>query len=217
MRFPKLLLLTAGWLALCAMPRSVSGQTPPPRRIVIAASVLLDGKGHVLRNTRIVVEGARIVAIDPKAGPVDYDLRGLTVLPGWIDAHAHVTWSFGTDGKNAGAGETTQDAAYRAAANAWATLTAGFTTIQSVGSPTDVPLRDAIAKGELPGPRILTAVEPLFGRGEQTGSPDQIRAFIRKQKENGANVIKIFASQSIRQGGGMTLSQQQLNLSLIHI
>jgi imidazolonepropionase-like amidohydrolase len=88
---------------------------------------------------------------------------------------------------------------------------AGFTTIQSIGSPTDVPLRDAIARGELPGPRILTAVEPLVGRGEQTGTPDQIRAFIRKQKENGADVIKIFASQSIRQGGGMTLSQQQLN------
>src|SRR6184192_2993719 len=88
---------------------------------------------------------------------------------------------------------------------------AGFTTIQSVGSPTDVPLRDAIAKGLLPGPRILTAVEPLSGRGPQTGSPDEIRAFIRKQKEAGADLIKIFASQSIRQGGGMTLSQEQLN------
>src|SRR5207247_491697 len=77
--------------------------------------------------------------------------------------------------------------------------------------PTDVPLRDASAKGLLPGPRILTAVEPLQGRGEQTGTPDQIRAFIRKQKEAGADLIKIFASQSIRQGGAMTLSQEQLN------
>src|SRR6185503_10151321 len=71
--------------------------------------------------------------------------------------------------------------------------------------------RDAIAKGTLPGPRILTAAEPLAGRGEQTGTPDDIRAFVRKQKEAGADVIKIFASQSIRQGGGMTLSQEQLN------
>jgi imidazolonepropionase-like amidohydrolase len=165
----------------------------------------------VLRNTRIVVEGAKIVAIDPKAGPVDYDLRGLTVLPGWIDSHVHITWSFGKDGKNAGAGETTQDAAYRAAANAWATLLAGFTTVQSVGSPTDVPLRDSIANGSLPGPRILTAVEPIFGQGEQTGTPAELRAFVRKQKAAGADLIKIFASQSIRQGGGMTLSQEQLN------
>ena len=181
------------------------------KRIVIAASTVLDGKGHVLHNTRIVVEGSKIVAIDPKAGPVDYDLSGLTVLPGWIDAHSHITWSFGKDGKNVGAGETTPEAAYRSAANAWATLMAGFTTIQSLGSPTDLPLREAIAKGELPGPRILTAVDPLFGRGEQTGTPEDIRAFVRKQKAAGADVIKIFASQSIRQGGGMTLSQEQLN------
>jgi imidazolonepropionase-like amidohydrolase len=196
----------------CAVLMGLSIQSlSQTRRIVIAAGAILDGRGHVLKNTRIVVEGNKIVAVDPKASPLDYDLRGLTVLPGWIDAHAHITWSFGKDGKNAGAGETTQDAAYRAAANAWATLMAGFTTIQSVGSPTDVPLRVAIAKGELPGPRILTAVEPLFGRGAQTGTPDEIRAFIRKQKENGADLIKIFASQSIRQGGGMTLSQEQLN------
>ncbi len=189
-----------------------SRQIPPTqKRVVIAASVLLDGKGHVLKNTRIVIEDSKIVAIDPKAGPVDYDLRGLTVLPGWIDAHVHITWSFGRDGKSAGASETTQEAAYSAAANAWVTLLAGFTTVQSVGSPTDVPLRDAIAKGLLPGPRILTAIEPLVGQGEKTGTPDEIRAFVRKQKQAGADLIKIFASQSIRQGGGMTLSQQQLN------
>ena len=203
-------LFIACLLGCVALAHMAGAQTATPRRIVIAASTVLDGKGHVLRNTRIVIEGGKIVAIDPKAGPVDYDLHGLTVMPGWIDAHAHITWSFGADGKNAGAGLTTQDAAYSSAANAWATLQAGFTTIQSLGSPTDVPLRDAIAKGLLPGPRILTAIEPLQGRGPQTGTPDEIRAFIRKQKQAGADVIKIFASQSIRQGGGMVLSQAQL-------
>jgi imidazolonepropionase-like amidohydrolase len=202
-------------LGVCALAQQISSPTPARptaqgRRIVIAASALLDGKGRVLRDTRIVVEGSKIVAIDPQAAPVDYDLRGLTVLPGWIDAHVHITWSFGKDSKNAGAGETTQYAAYQAASNAWATLSAGFTTVQSVGSPTDVPLRDAIAKGALPGPRILTAVEPLMGRGEQTGTPDEIRAFVRKQKEAGADLIKIFASGGMTRGG-MTLSQEQLN------
>ena len=181
------------------------------RRIVIAASTVLDGKGRVLHDTRIVIEGTRIVAIDPKAAPVDYDVRGLTVLPGWIDAHVHITWSFSKDGKNAGPGETTPEAAYRAASNAWLTLMAGFTTVQSVGSPTDIPLRDSIAKGTLPGPRILTAAEPLQGRGDRTGTSDEIRAYVRKQKEAGADLIKIFASQSIRQGGGQTLSREQLN------
>src|SRR5215813_4221111 len=204
----RLLRLIPVILLACAFAQEAGARN---KRIVIAAGTLLDGKGHVLHDTRIVVEGSKIVAIDPKAEPVDYDLGGLTILPGWIDAHDHITWSFGRDGKNVGAGETTPDAAYRAAANAWATLIAGFTTIQSVGSPTDLPLRDAIAKGELPGPRILTAVEPLVGRGEQTGTPDQIRVFIKKQKEAGADVIKIFAAQSIRQGGKLSMSQEQLN------
>jgi imidazolonepropionase-like amidohydrolase len=184
---------------------------PQKKRIVIGASMLLDGRGHVVRDTRIVVEGSKIVALDPKASPVDYDFRGFTVLPGWIDSHVHITWSFGENGKNEGADKTTQFAAYQAASNVWLTLMAGFTTVQSVGSPTDVPLRDAIARGAIPGPRILTAVEPLFGKGEKTGTPDEIRAFVRKQKKAGADLIKIFASESIRQGGGMTLSQEQLN------
>jgi imidazolonepropionase-like amidohydrolase len=200
-----------GLLCLVLICNPIYSQHQFDKRIIIQADTILDGKGNTLQNTRIVVEGDKIVAIDPKAGPIDYDLRGLTVLPGWIDAHAHITWSFGKDGKNVGAGETTPEAAYRSAANAWATLMAGFTTIQSVGSPTDLPLRDAIARGALVGPRVLTAVEPLMGRGEQTGTPEEIRAFIRKQKQAGADVIKIFASQSIRQGGGMTLSQEQLN------
>ena len=211
MRSAKIILCILSILGVCALAQRSSSQTPAQsKRIVIAASTVLDGKGRVLHDTRIVIEGSKIVALDPKAGPVDYDLRGLTVLPGWIDAHVHITWSFGKDGKNAGAGGTTQEAAYQAASNAWVTLMAGFTTVQSVGSPTDVPLRDAIAKGTLPGPRILTAVEPLTGQGEQTGTPDEIRAYVRKQKEAGADLIKIFASGGMRQGG-MTLSQEQLN------
>jgi imidazolonepropionase-like amidohydrolase len=180
---------------------------------VIAANRVLDGTGHVLHETRIVVEGLQILAIDPKAAPVDYDLRGLTVLPGWIDAHVHITWSFGPDGKNAGQGGTSQQAAYAAASNAWLTLMAGFTTIQSVGSSADVPLRDAIAKGLFPGPHILTAIDPLMGRGEQTGTPEEIRAFVRKQKEAGADLIKIYASGGMIRGA-MTMSQEPIECRL---
>lgn len=180
------------------------------KRTVIAVGTLLDGKGQILKNTRIVVQGSKIVAIDPKARPIDYDLRGLTVLPGWIDAHVHITWSFDENGKNAGAAGTTSDAALQALANAWVTLMAGFTTVQSVGNPADIPLRDAIARRTVPGPRILTSAEPLTGRGEQSGTPEEIRAYIRKQKEDGADVIKIFAAASIRRPA-MTLSQEQLN------
>jgi imidazolonepropionase-like amidohydrolase len=197
-------------LSATAQANPATAQTQK-KRIVIAAHMLLDGRGHVAHDTRIVVEDSKIVALDPKASPVDYDLRGFTVLPGWIDSHVHITWSFGPDGRNAGAEQITQFAAYQSASNAWLTLMAGFTTVQSVGSPTDVPLRDAIAKGAVLGPRILTAIEPLEGQGQKTGMPDEIRAFVRKQKQAGTDLIKIFASASIRQGGGMTLSQDQLN------
>jgi imidazolonepropionase-like amidohydrolase len=197
-------------ISIVACAFAAAQTSPPNKQIVIAADTVLDGKGGVLRNTRIVVEGSKIVRIDPNAGPVTYDLRGLTVLPGWIDAHVHISWSFGPDGKNAGGGTATPQASYAAAANAWATLMAGFTTVQSVGSLSDVPLRDAIASGALPGPRILTSAEPLIGQGEQSGTPDEIRAYVRKQKEAGADLIKIFAAASIRRPQP-TLSPEQLN------
>lgn len=197
------------WCA-CSLSPGISPQRlQRHKRIVIAANTIFDGKGGVLHNTRIVIEGAKIVAIDPKAEPVDYDLRGLTVLPGWIDSHVHITWSFGPDGKNAGGAATTPEAQAVAAANARETLMAGFTTVQSVGSPADLRLRDAIAKGTLPGPRILTAVEPLMGQGEQTGTAEQIRDYIRRQKEAGADLIKIFAAFSIRRSE-LTLADEQL-------
>ena len=69
--------------ALICLTLQAQSETPTRTdRIVIAVSTILDGRGHVLKNTRIVVEGTKIIAIDPKASPVTYDLRGLTVLPG---------------------------------------------------------------------------------------------------------------------------------------
>jgi imidazolonepropionase-like amidohydrolase len=174
------------------------GQSAETRnRAVIAVSTALDGKGAVLRDIRIVVSGSKMLAIDPTASPIDYDLRGLTVMPGWIDAHVHITSSFGPDGKNAGMGATTPEAAYRTAANAYATLLAGFTTIQSMDRVS--ALREVAAHGGLPAPRILSIAEPLVGSGEQTGTPDQVRAFVRKQKDAGADFLKIYASGGMRQ------------------
>jgi len=150
MLFSRIVLSTLSLLGVCTTQR-IPDTPAHSKRIVIAASTLLDGKGHVLHDARIVIEGTKIVAVipndrvndsrvnDPKTAPIDYDLRGLTVLPGWIDAHVDITWSFGPDGKNAGQGGTTPEAAYAAASNAWLTLMAGFTTVQSVGSPADVP------------------------------------------------------------------------------
>jgi imidazolonepropionase-like amidohydrolase len=214
MKFSKFLPTILAILFALTMPQQISSlNTAPSKRIVIAASELFDGHGHILRDTRIVIAGGKIISIEPIAANTlapDYDLRGLTVLPGWIDAHVHITWIFGPDGKNAGQGGTTPEASYAAASNAYQTLMAGFTTVQSVGSLADIPLRDAIAKGQLPGPRILTSAEPIMGRGDQTGTPEELRAFVQKQKAAGADLIKIFASGGMTRGP-MTLSQEQLN------
>ncbi len=184
------------------------GQEKP---IVIRASTILDGKGNVLHDTRIVVENGKILRLDSSAAPVTYDLSGLTVLPGFVDAHVHLTYHFGPNGKFEDKSETPAQAELAIASNAWVTLMGGFTTVQSVGAPGDINIRNATAKGILPGPRIFTAVRPLFGRGAQTGTPDEIRKYIRDVKAQGADLIKIFASQSIRDGGNPTLSQEQLN------
>jgi imidazolonepropionase-like amidohydrolase len=165
-------------------------------RVVLAASLALDGRGGVLRDTRIVVERGHIVALDPAAAPVDHDLRGLTVMPGLIDSHVHLTWSFDARGRNAGEGGTTPEAARAAAANARATLLAGFTTVQSVGSAADVPLRDAIATGALPGPRVLTSGSPIVGGAHREDTPEQLRALVRARRAAGADVIKVFAAES---------------------
>jgi imidazolonepropionase-like amidohydrolase len=181
--------------------------------VVIRAGTLLDGKGRALHNVLIVVQDGKIVRVDPNAkdqriqGSAFYDLSRLTVLPGWIDVHDHITWHFGPNGRLEDKSETPAQAALAAAGNAYITLMAGFTTIQSVGSPEDKELRAAIAGGSLPGPRLLTALDPIE---DAKLTPEQIRAAVRKLKADGADVVKIFASRSIRQGGGQTLSDEQL-------
>ena len=138
---------------------------------------------------------------------VTYNLGRLTVMPGWIDVHDHITWHFGPNGHMDDPKETPEQATLAIAENAYATLMAGFTTIQSLGSPEDKDLRSATASGALPGPRILTALNPIT---DAKLTPEQIREAVRKLKADGADVAKIFASNSIRQGGTRTLNDEQL-------
>jgi imidazolonepropionase-like amidohydrolase len=189
--------------------------------VVIRAGTLFDGRGHVRHNVLIVVQDGKIVGVKSsvkssvKAGAVNaknktapsYNLSHLTVMPGWIDVHDHVVWHFGPSGKFGDKNESVAQATLAEAGNAYATLMAGFTTVQSVGSPEDKDLRAAIASGAVPGPRLLTSLEPIE---DAKLTPEQIREAVRKLKADGADVVKIFASRSIRQGGGQTLSDEQL-------
>lgn len=193
-----------------------------PAPLVLKVSTLLDGRGQIIRNTRVVIENGKITKIDPAAGPVTYDLTGLTVMPGWIDTHVHIDWHFGPDGTITGQrNEPPERAMLEIAGNAWRTLQAGFTTIQTLGSMRDKPLRDAINKGEIPGPRILTSLEQITnpGRGANAApdakprelSADDLRAWVRQVKNEGADEVKIFASTGLGSGGKPTMTQEQLD------
>ena len=182
--------------------------------VTIRADHVLDGRGG-RRDVPvvIVVRGGRIVSIEPESGQraaVSYDLSGRTVLPGLIDAHAHVAWTFNAEGRlhTEKDGEPAEATALARAANLWATLAAGFTTVQSPGSPEDKFLRDAVARRGLPGPRILTSLEPL---DDARVPPERLRELVRERKAEGADLVKIFASKSIRDGGAQTMSQDQLD------
>jgi imidazolonepropionase-like amidohydrolase len=189
--------------------------TRRPSPIVLRAARVIDGTGRVLTNQDVVVTDGRISALRPATGPLPaggVDLRGRTLMPGLIDTHVHLGWYL-TD-KNRlhqdGDGDTPAVGAINQAANGWATLQAGFTTVQDVGEPENAPLRDAINRGLIPGPRILTSLGSLNERSNG-GSPDSLRSVVRRFKQRGADVIKIFASKSIRDGGEATMTDAQLS------
>jgi len=197
--------LTVFFIAAAFLTKPLVGQDRP---IVLKTATVLDGRGQIFHNTIIVVEGGKIARIggDAPAGAVTYDLSSLTVTPGWIDTHAHIFWHF-DNGRLAGKDEPPVRAMLHAADNAILTLNAGFTTIQSPGSPEDKDLREAIARGTIPGPRMLTSLEPL---DEKSGPPEKLRELVRERKQQGADFIKLFASKSIREGGTQTMSDEQL-------
>jgi imidazolonepropionase-like amidohydrolase len=175
--------------------------------IVLRVGTLLDGKGGVQRNTAIVVQGGKIQKIGAQPGAPTYDLHTATVLPGMIDTHVHIAWHFGPDGRYQPRDASPTSSMGYAMENAYVTLMSGFTTVQSVGSQIDGDVRNAINRGVLPGSRILTSLRAI---NNATQTPEQIREAVRKMAADGSDLIKIFASKSIRDGGGATLSDEQI-------
>ena len=201
--------MRARFLAIAALvPGLLNAQSKP---IVIHADRMLDGRGHLVQGATVVVDGAKIKSVGGAAeAPVTYDLKGMTLIPGIIDAHSHLTWYFNRDGRyhtGRGDNDTPVQSMLSTVGNAYATLLSGVTTIQSPGSPEDHDLREWIQLGQIPGPRVLTSLSPIQNARL---SPDSMRAIVRARKAQGADVIKIFASASIRDGGALTLSQEQL-------
>ena len=178
--------------------------------VVLKTSTILDGKGQTLTNRSIVIEDGKILRLAGPGEKATYDLSGLTVMPGWIDTHVHFAWHFDANNRlddGSASKETPEVRALYAEAGAYATLMGGFTTVQSVGAEVDGPVRDLINSGQIPGPRIITSLRAIY---DNTGTPEQIRAFVRKAKADGADVIKLFATASIRDGGKQTMSDDQI-------
>jgi imidazolonepropionase-like amidohydrolase len=183
-------------------------------RIVLDVGTVLDGKGGIKKNQQIVIEGSRIVEIRPAKGKATYDLRSFTIMPGWIDTHVHITWHFDAQNKLVSGREEPKDSALYTAENAWVTLQGGFTTVQSLGAPMDADVRDRINKGSLAGPRILTSFRQVNNRTaavdrDHPATPEALREFVRKTKAEGADVIKMFATGSSRDGP-QTMSDAQI-------
>jgi len=184
---------------------SLSASAAP---LTIRAARVLDGRGLIYRDAAVVVDGEHIVRIDEHPSHFDLDLGDRTLMPGGVDTHVHMAWHFDKNGRSSeGENETPAELALFAADNAWKTINGGITTVQSLGAPIDKTLRDAIARG-LPGPRILTAIDPIF---DAKLTPEQLREHVRKLAADGADVVKVFASESIRNGGGPTMSQERMD------
>ena len=191
-------------VTLPALARPLAAQAP----ITIRAGTMIDGKGGVQRNVVVTIQDGRIQRVEPgRTGAVTYDLSGMTLLPGLIDTHVHMDGHFGRDGKASTPDETPAERLMYAAENAYVTLMAGFTTVQSLASPSDVELRSALERGILPGPRLLTSVSSFTS---ETATPEQMRAYIANVLTQNPDAIKFFASKSIRAGGGQTISDETI-------
>jgi len=202
--------------------------------IVLRAARLYDGKSDaVVAPGLVVVDGKKITAVGPKAQPPAgaevIDLGDVTLLPGLMDAHTHLSGEMSDDWKQDeidGFKKELAQKAVEATAYAQRTLLAGFTTVRDLGSDhfIDIGLRNAIAAGKVLGPRMLAAGNALGSRGGHcdwnagyaaglfkesditdgvADGPEQFRAAVRYTIKHGADVVKVCAS-----GGVLSLADR---------
>ena len=191
--------------------------------VTVTAKRLLDvTTGTYVENPVVRIENGVVTAVETrKAGaPVTLDLGDVTLLPGLVDCHVHL---IGREEQSPyqQLTETAAHAAIEGVVNAKKTLDAGFTTVRDLGARdfADVALRDEIAAGRIPGPRMLVATKSISatgGHGDRNDlpedilvrrysgiadGPDEIRKKVRENIKFGADWIKVLATGGIGSAG----------------
>jgi imidazolonepropionase-like amidohydrolase len=221
----------AACLAAASLLPTAHAQQPqqaPGKVIVLKAARMFDGKSNSLTTPGLVViTDNKITAVGSgatvPAGAQIIDLGDATLLPGFIDAHTHLTMMHSDDWKGRELDQLQKSIAEQAldsSVNAKITLMAGFTTVRDVGShdQLDVGLRNAIRHGDVPGPRMLVSVHAIGSTGghcddtagfrqglfPETGpsqgvinGADQAREAVRLAHKYGADIIKTCASGGV--------------------
>lgn len=190
-------------------------------RLILRGARVVDGRGLRHERADLLVDGGRIVAIDPAGIPIGADrtagarvveLAGMTLVPGLMNAHAHVTLDGSPDPGATLAAETPSETAIRSARRLREIVESGVTTIRDVGAVggIDIALRGMVERDEILGPRMLTAGKVITmtgGHGHWMGvecdGPDEVRKGVRGQIKAGATAIKLMAT-----GGMMTPNQR---------
>jgi len=228
-------------LAIGLLLAETSPAADPDLISIRPAQVLDVRSGKLLRDVVVRIRGERIVAVESaaaseSAGGRVIELPGLTLLPGLVDAHTHLTYELADDWINQAVKESLADLALRGARNARRTLMAGFTTVRDLGAWdfADVALARAVAKGWIEGPRIVPSgnmigstgghcdttgfIPGIAERGPEGGvadGVDEILKAVRYQIKHGARVIKACATAGVmsfeHQAGALQYSQAELD------
>jgi imidazolonepropionase-like amidohydrolase len=215
--------------ASCTVPATLIAQTPP---VVVRAARMLDvTRGEIVANPVVIIQGDRIQAVGGAvpAGARVIDLGDVTLLPGFMDMHVHLTGDLLGDWVTRNVRETAADEALRGARNARITLRTGFTTVRNLGAGgfSDVALKRAIERGDIEGPRIIPAgyaIGITGGHCDVTGyapgiletgpaegvadGPANLLQAVRTQIKYGAGVIKICATAGVLSFEGPVGAQQ---------
>jgi imidazolonepropionase-like amidohydrolase len=195
-------------------------------RVYVRAARMFDANaGRIVADAVVVIEGERVAQVGaglqiPQGARV-YDLGDVTLLPGLVDAHTHITYHFDKTGRFGLTWDATADETLKyAEENARATLEAGFTTVRNLGAGgrVDLRLRDEINRGEALGPRMLVSGEPLTGevlRGvgaDREARVRRVREFVRARIAEGVDVIKVF--EGVDAGGSPTFSETEIRAAV---